>query len=343
MKKKGGGGIMKTLGGIIASLAILGVVLATLSAFGVYSLNDTLKVAKDKALEYAECIPKGTCGITTIIGDISNDGLNINIDNIVKGDKPNKENPDKPSGDKDVSNGGSAKPEQPMRSEPGYKGPKNGEPFVTDAGVEVKDTSLSKLESLVIVDDDSKDVGYSRKEWKHWSSTEGKSCWNTRDEVLRRDAVPGSIKLIDNYKNPVESQEDACAIGIPGEKDGKTVIETNLAGSWIDPYSGDKIKDSSKIDIDHIIPLSKAARSGGQDWTEKEKETFANDLDNLLAVSAKENRSKGDKGPGEYMPKNKSYQCQYAKSYVSIADKYKLTINKKDSEVLEKTLGSCKL
>lgn len=336
MSRKGGGGIMKTLGGIIASLAILGVVLATLSAFGVYSLNDSLKVAKDKALKYAECIPNGTCGITTIIDDISNDGLNINIDNIITGEKPDKPN-------KDIPNGESTKPEQPMRSEPGYQGPENGEPFVTDAGIETKDVSLSKLNNLVVVDDDSKDVGYSRKEWKHWTPTEGKSCWNTREEVLRRDAIPGSLKLIDNYKNPVESQKDACAIGIPKEKNGKTVIETNLAGKWIDPYSGEKIKDSSKIDIDHIIPLSKAAKSGGQVWTKEEKEIFANDLDNLLAVSAKENRSKGDKGPGEYMPKNKSYQCQYAKSYVSIADKYELTINKKDFEVLEKALGSCKL
>ena len=68
---------------------------------------------------------------------------------------------------------------------------------------------------------------------------------------------------------------------------------------------------------------------------------FANDLDNLLATSAKENRRKGDKGPSNYLPPYKSYHCQYAKTFTTVAYKYDLNIAQQDYEVLEDILNNC--
>lgn len=345
------GGFGGSIVGWIISLVMIGFVLAALQLSGVTSVEDSLNVAKQKAAEYKECIPAGECGLSTIFADIpeiikgNGGGMSLitNDTSTSSGGKPSGGGPSASGSD----TGGSTSSENVGtigKDERGYRGPGFGEPYVNNSGRIEKDVAKQKLETLSVVsdkEDDKKDVGYSRKEWKHWSSVGDRGCWNTRSEILHRDAVPGTVKYLDKKKKET-SYETACVIGIVVEgKDGSISTETKGSGEWIDPYSGKKIKDPRDIDIDHVIPLSNAARQGGQAWTAEEKEKFANDPDNLLATSAKENRKKGEKGPGKYMPPLKSYHCQYAKTYVSLSDKYKLTITESDYKVLNEALDSC--
>nr|WP_165773442.1 HNH endonuclease family protein [Zooshikella ganghwensis] len=67
----------------------------------------------------------------------------------------------------------------------------------------------------------------------------------------------------------------------------------------------------SDLDIDHIVPLKEAFRSGASLWNATRKREFANDLENLLAVSNSANRQKGDKDPTHWTPENWNYQCDY--------------------------------
>lgn len=170
------------------------------------------------------------------------------------------------------------------------------------------------------------DVDYDRTEWKHWDNVDGSSCWNVREEALYRDAVDGTAELLDKEKKRVRNKADACYI---------------VGGEWEDPYSGEIFYESKKLDNDHIVPLSYAARHGGQEWTETEKRLYANDLDNLIIVSAGENRRKGDKGPADYMPKNKNFHCEYAERFIYIIQKYELTITPEDKLALEEALNTC--
>ncbi|MER7929729.1 hypothetical protein ABTY96_42480 [Streptomyces sp. NPDC096057] len=53
------------------------------------------------------------------------------------------------------------------------------------------------------------------------------------------------------------------------------------------------------------MPLADAWDSGASAWTAKERESYANDLDDardLITVSVASNRSKADKGPGGSSP-----------------------------------------
>ena len=111
------------------------------------------------------------------------------------------------------------------------------------------------------------------------------------------------------------------------------------SGVWIDPYSKEKVEDPTKLDIDHTGALSWTAKAGGQEWDKQKKQDYANDFDHLVATTAKENRTKGDKGPSEWMPE--SSKCEYAKVYTHIVKKYKLNLNKADKDTLEKALNSC--
>lgn len=172
-------------------------------------------------------------------------------------------------------------------------------------------------------------VAYDRSEWKHWIAA-GSSCWNVREEVLSRDAVSGSVVYLDKSGKETKSKSQACSI---------------KSGKWEEPYTGKTVTDPKKLDIDHMIPLSYAAQHGGQAWSASKKESYANYLNNsyhLVASDAGANRTKGDKGPSQWMPSNKAYQCTYATNWVLIATQWNLSVDPADQKKLKSVLASCK-
>lgn len=155
------------------------------------------------------------------------------------------------------------------------------------------------------------DAVYDRDEWNHWV---GSPC-NARETALMEQAVEYELR---------EGSE--CRIDV---------------GLWITPYSGAEITNPSAIDMDHVIPLAYAAENGGNEWSLSKKEEFANDPINLLATSPKENRSKGKRGPSEYMPPLESYHCEYAVAWVEVSFKYELSMPEEDKNRLTEALGTC--
>lgn len=193
--------------------------------------------------------------------------------------------------------------------EPPGKGGNDGPVTNPNAPQGTKDELLEKLASIKVGEPQS--VDYNRKDWKHWV---GDRCDDTRQQVLREQAQ--SFKL-DAQNCKVES------------------------GVWIDPYTGTKFTDPSKLDIDHVFPLGAAAKNGGNSMDAARKQEFANDKSQLLAVSASANRAKSDKMPSEWWPENKAFSCEYASIQVNTASKYGLQFSKADVKALEKGLKTC--
>jgi hypothetical protein len=50
-------------------------------------------------------------------------------------------------------------------------------------------------------------------------------------------------------------------------------------GKWISAYDGKTITNASQLDVDHLVPLAEAWRSGAWKWTPVQRQTFANDLE----------------------------------------------------------------
>ena len=71
-------------------------------------------------------------------------------------------------------------------------------------------------------------------------------------------------------------------------------------------YDGTTLDSPTKVDIDHVVPLANAWRSGASAWTTDKREDFANDLDRpqLVAVSPTSNRAKGDQDPSTWKPRD---------------------------------------
>ena len=116
------------------------------------------------------------------------------------------------------------------------------------------------------------------------------------------------------------------------------------AGQWFGAFTATTVTEASKLDIDHLVPLANAHRSGGWAWAAKRKQQYANSLDDpdhLIAVTASANRSKGAKGPDEWRPPNESYWCDYAVSWIGVKQIWELTVTPAEAGTLQDMLETC--
>ena len=173
--------------------------------------------------------------------------------------------------------------------------------------------SASTLQ-LVIAED--KNSGYKRSAFKHWIDADRNRC-NTRAEVLISEA----------RKKPKIGPK--CKL---------------TGGKWLSAFYGKTITNASKLDVDHMVPLAEAWRSGAWKWTFAQRQAFANDLENseaLIAVTRSTNRSKGDNDPSLWMPAKD--KCVYTQNWISIKVKYSLTADPQEVEKLNSLVSTCRL
>ncbi|MEO6084067.1 MAG: HNH endonuclease family protein [Umezawaea sp.] len=173
-------------------------------------------------------------------------------------------------------------------------------------------TAKTELAALTVAADGPQ-TGYSRDLFPHWITVSG-AC-NTRETVLKRDGVNVVVN-------------SSCAA---------------TSGSWFSPYDGATWTAASDIDIDHMVPLAAAWRSGAAQWTTAKRQQFANDLDGpqLIAVTDNVNQSKGDQTPATWKPPLTSYWCTYAKMWTRTKYKWALTVNASEKTALQEMLGRC--
>jgi hypothetical protein len=172
-------------------------------------------------------------------------------------------------------------------------------------------TAVNQL-GLLTVAQASSMKGYSRDHFPHWRDA-GKNC-DVRDTVLQRDGE--DIKL------------SGCNV---------------VSGRWSSVYDNRTLTDPAEVDIDHMVPLANAWRSGADEWNDAERGDFANDLTRpqLLAVSAASNRSKGDQGPEEWKPPNRDYWCTYAESWITVKHHWQLSVTAPEKTALTDMLATC--
>ncbi|MET7639617.1 HNH endonuclease family protein [Streptomyces sp. NPDC005438] len=180
-------------------------------------------------------------------------------------------------------------------------------------GMPTEKEARDRLAGLKVAAHGSMD-GYSREKFPHWSS-HGENC-DTREKVLQRAG------------EDVRRDQQCRAV----------------SGRWTSVYDGEKVTDASELDIDHMVPLAAAWRSGAARWTQERREEFANDLrrPQLLAVTATTNRTKGDQGPEEWQPPAKEYWCSYARAWTAVKSTYRLTVTAGEKDRLGGMLDTCR-
>ncbi|MEU2624601.1 HNH endonuclease family protein [Streptomyces sp. NPDC007157] len=135
--------------------------------------------------------------------------------------------------------------------------------------------------------------------------------------------------------------------GPPGRSRHRPEIGAKCAltgGSWYSPYDDHYLDSASQLDVDHLVPLAEAWDSGASAWTPKEREAYANDLDDpraLIAVSAASNRSKADKDPTEWLPPYAGYWYTYVTDWVADKTRYQPSIDPAEQTALTEQLAAC--
>ena len=150
--------------------------------------------------------------------------------------------------------------------------------------------------------------GYDRTLFKHWidQDHDGK---NTRAEVLIAESL----------------------VPVHFTASGKTVS----TGKWRSLYDGAIWTRASDVDIDHVVALGEAWRSGAWKWSAARRQAYANDLGvswTLRAVTDNVNQEKSDDDPTYWLPPLESATCVYLTDWVAVKIRWKLTVDAEERQ-----------
>lgn len=147
--------------------------------------------------------------------------------------------------------------------------------------------------------------GYDRDRFEHWIDADGDGC-RTRCEVLAE--------------------------------------ERRADGAWLSVYDGAVVTSEQDLEIDHLVALAEAWRSGARGWDDARRAAFANDLDfpdALLAVTSATNQSKADHDPARWRPPRTETWCWYARSWIGVKARWGLTADQAEVDALAEMLATC--
>ena len=137
--------------------------------------------------------------------------------------------------------------------------------------------------------------------------------WNTyRGCITVREHV-----LIQNSKEMIVMDSKNCNI---------------KKGKWYSIWENKYYDEPEKLDIDHTVPLKWAYIHGASEWTDRQRNDYANNYTSdkhLVPLSVYSNRSKGSKGPDKWLPPYN--KCLYIRTFIIIVDDYKLKLSDKET------------
>ncbi|MBO6812974.1 MAG: HNH endonuclease [Marinobacter sp.] len=172
---------------------------------------------------------------------------------------------------------------------------------------------LAQKHSMLSLKDSSN--SYDRSTFGHgWDDADG-DCQNSRAEALIATSST-TVRFATDRK---------CRV---------------ITGRWISRFTGNVIQNSSEIDIDHVVPLKWAWNHGAKGWSQVKRERFANDMVNLWPVELSLNRSKGARGPDEWLPP--LGQCGYVARFRRIVKQYDLQPSSSETVWITYFLDKCR-
>jgi len=143
--------------------------------------------------------------------------------------------------------------------------------------------------------------GYARSKFGDWIDADGDGL-DTRAEVLITEST---ANVTISYR-------------------------TVRTGKWLSLYDHVTWTNASDVDIDHVVALSEAWKSGAHAWSSSRRLAFANDLGvswALRAVTDNVNMSKGDRDPSSWMPSYQAAVCTYLVGWVGVKLRWGLSVD----------------
>ena len=207
-----------------------------------------------------------------------------------------------------------------LRSRLGWPPMRSGEALSslpdTEAARQLRELAVRSAEEASAVPD------YDRQAFgQRWADTDHNGC-DTRNDILARDLARPTFK--------------------PGTRD--CVV---LTGTLAEPYTGTTIqfqrgdKSSALVQIDHVVALADAWRSGAWQWDAQRRQEFANDPENLLAVDGAANEDKSASSADQWLPPNAAFRCDYVKRQIAVKYAYGLSVTQAEQDAMATQLTTC--
>jgi len=162
-------------------------------------------------------------------------------------------------------------------------------------------------------------AGYTRDEFPHWRKALSNGWSGVADSCDVREAT-----LLRDGK------------GVEVDKECRAT-----EGTWTDPYTGRTLTEASQLQIDHMVPLAEAWRTGASKWSKEQRQAFANDPQVVLAVESAANASKGDRPPTLWTPSAPGADCGYAVRWIEVKVNYVLSVTEAEKAKLSQMLATC--
>ena len=150
---------------------------------------------------------------------------------------------------------------------------------------------------------------------------------------------------LDVDHNGCDTRNDVLARDLAGiTREGRCKV---LTGTLVSPYTGARVDfvrgntTSTLVQIDHVVALENAWRTGAQRLTETERQALANDPVNLFAVDGRTNSQKGSGDAATWLPANKAFRCTYIEHQVTVKTKYHLWVAPAERNAMERVLDAC--
>lgn len=176
------------------------------------------------------------------------------------------------------------------------------------------------LERLT-VEDGEPVVSYDRDAFGFRATdVDGNGC-DVRDDVLARDL-----------------RDVRFAAGKPCQVEAG-VLDDPYTGKVIDFVRG--VRTSSAVQIDHVVALENAWRSGAWQWDTARRYEFGNDMYNLLAVDGPANQEKGSASAAYWVPTNGAFRCDYVARQIGVKAKYGLSVTGAERQSMLAVLHGC--
>ncbi|GAA2951924.1 HNH endonuclease family protein [Streptomyces enissocaesilis] len=185
---------------------------------------------------------------------------------------------------------------------------------VAAPGDTVSTTVEKAVGNLPVVAEDS--TGYSSDRFAHWTDPDQDGC-NTRAEVVVAEATT------------------------PPAVDGRCTI---TGGAWHSYYDKRDHSGAGALDVDHLVPVAEAWRSGASGWSDEERQQYANDMADprvLVAVTASVKRAKGDKDPARWEPADDSADCRYIAEWAAVKGRWGLAVDADELAALQNLVAEC--
>lgn len=183
----------------------------------------------------------------------------------------------------------------------------------------------------------------SKEEEKNEDTSKEETLSVTKEDLLK---LVSEIRVSTHENTEKYNRDDwekpAKKFLLDGEKVSRVKYDTYTSQYLIskdpfvykDPYTDKEITDIKILDFDHLVPISYCNKFSDLSWSKEQKNKFAQDENVGVSVLNKENRSKGAKGPSEWLPK--ANQGDYCYSWLLIAHEYGLALRQQD-------IDTCKL